>query len=273
MIWIGLLLLAAPVALAEAPRFKFEQGQELKYRIVQETRVVETLIDNKSVEPKEQTFATKHTVVRQWKVAELDAQGNATLQMSILSMKWERTSPNGESELFDSTRPEDLKDGEMGKLIGTVLAVVKLDATGKLLEVKEAKFGTKSRFMADLPFKLVLPDQELKVGLNWERPFTLQLDPPQGTGETHAAIHRYQVQGVADGRATINIATLIKEVPTDTDEYIPLLPMLIEGDVYLDVTNGRYLGSRLNIKKELKNHAGEGTGYHFSSSYVEELQE
>src|SRR5688572_11376325 len=96
-----LFTLAAAVHAAPA-RFKFAKGETLTYTILQTTRATETLIDEKTGKPAETVLQTKHTVVRRWKVTDLDDKGIATLEMSIASMKWEQKLPNGESEVFDS---------------------------------------------------------------------------------------------------------------------------------------------------------------------------
>ena len=128
----SLLLLSAATAAqaADPPRFKFEKGQTLTYTIVQATKAVETIIDEKTSKPVEQQHVTRHTVVRRWKVAEVDASGVATLEMSLVSMRWEEKLPDGETTVFDSTRPDDLNKSELAKLIGPVVAVLRIDPTG-----------------------------------------------------------------------------------------------------------------------------------------------
>ena len=265
-------VLAAISAPAEPARFKFEKGQVLTYTIVQVTKATETIIDEKTTKPVDQEHLTKHNVVRQWKVADVDAAGVATLEMSIISMKWDSKRPDGEVDAFDSTKPDDLNKNEMAKLIGPVVAIVVIDATGKLVEVKESKFGSKSRFAIDLPFKIVLPAQGPKEGQTWDRGFTIKLDPPQGTGETYEATQKYTAQAPVNGYTKIALTTSIKEMPAQASDQIPLLPMLREGDVYFNETNGRYQAARMKLKKELMNHQGEGTKYVFESSYAEDLK-
>ena len=267
-----LICFAIPVRADDAVRFKFEKGQVLTYTVVQSTKSVETTIDEKTSKPETQEHVTKHTVTRKWKVAEIDDKGVATLEMSIAAMKWEQKLPNGENDVFDSAKPDDLNKNEMAKLIGPTLAVVRLDATGKLIEVKESKFGSKSRFESDLPFKIVLPASGPKEGQTWDRTFTIKLDPPQGTGETYEATQKYTAKAPVNGFTTIAVSTTVKEMPAQASDQIPLLPMLMEGDVYFHAQTGRYQAARMKIKKELLNHQGEGTKYVFESTYSEDLK-
>jgi len=265
-------LLVAGSSMAEPARFKFTAGQNLTYTVVQTTKATETLIDEKTSKPVDQENLTKHTVVRRWKVADVDDKGIATLQMTILSLKWERTLPDGKLDAFDSSKPDDLNKTEMAKLIGPVLAVLRVDATGKVVEVKQGGQGSPNRFLIELPFKIVLPESGPKEGQTWDRAFTIKLDPPHGTGETYEATQKYTAKAPVNSFTTIGLSTTIKELPSTVADQIPLLPMMLEGDVYFQESTGKYYAARLKLKKELLNHAGEGTKYVFESVYIEDLK-
>jgi len=260
-------------ARAEQPaRFKFSKGQELTYNVVQTTKASETLIDEKTNKPVETENLTKHTVVRRWKAVDVDQAGVATLQMTILSLKWERKLPDGKMDVFDSTKPDKLNEEEMAKLIGPVLAEIRVDGTGKVVEVKQVRQGAPNRFGIELPFKIMLPESGPKEGQTWERPFTIKLDPPHGTGESYEAVQKYTAKAPVNSFATIGISTSIKEMPAQASDQIPLLPMLLEGDVYFQESTGKYYAARLKMKKELVNHAGDGSKYVFETVYLEDLK-
>lgn len=273
IIAISIITIVSTTAAAEPARFQFKKDDTLTYTIVQSTKAVETTIDEKTKAQVEQEHFTKHTVVRRWKVADVDPKGVATLEMSILSMKWERKLPNGEMDVFDSTKPDPNVKNELGNLIGPVVAVLRLDDAGKVVEVKESKFGPPSRFAIDLPFKIVLPPSGPVQGQTWDRGFTIKLDPPHGTGETYEATQKYTVKAPSNGLLVIGMSTTLKEPPTQAAEQIPLFPMLLEGDVYFHEATGKYSGARLKLKKELTNHAGEGSKYVYESTYAEDLKQ
>jgi len=270
------VLLAAVVlsslsgARADAPRFRFHKGETLAYHLVQTTRITETVPDEKTTKPVETEALTKADLIRHWKVADVDANGVATLEMSIASMRWERKAGKDE-DVFDSSKPDDLNKSEMAKHVGPVLAVLRIDPQGRLVEVKESKVGPAARFAAELPFKLALPDAEPKPGETWDRTYTIQLDPPLGTGEKYAATQRYTCQEPKGGFLTVGLTTSIKDAPTPAAEQIPLLSLMPEGTLFFHAPSGRYYGARLKTEKELKNHQGEGSKYRFVSTYVEDL--
>jgi hypothetical protein len=267
---IALAALGASIARAEPPRFQFHKGETLSYHLVHTTRITDTVPDEKTMAPVAAEAVTTIDLVRQWRVADVDARGIATLEMSIQSMRWVRKAGKDE-DVFDSSKPDDLNKSEMARHVGPTLAVLRIDPQGKLVEVKESKVGPAARFATELPFKITLPDVEPKPGDAWDRTYTIQLDPPLGTGEKYAAAQRYTTQEPKGGFLTIGLGTTIKDLPAQAAEQIPLLPLLAEGTLFFHAQSGRYYGARLKIEKELKNHQGEGSSYKFVSTYVEDL--
>jgi hypothetical protein len=185
-------------------------------------------------------------------------------------MRWERKTDKDE-DVFDSSKPDSLNNKEMAKHVGPVLAVLRIDSQGKLVEVKESKVGPPNRFAVELPFKMTLPEAEPKPGDTWERAYTIQLDPPLGTGEKYPASQKYTCQEPKGGFLTVGLATQIKDLPAQAADQIPLLPMTQEGTLFFHAPAGRYYGARLKTERELKNHQGEGSTYKFVSTYVEDL--
>jgi len=255
---------------ADAPRFRFHKGETLAYHLVHSTKVIETVPDEKTSKPVETESTTKVDLVRKWKVTDVDEKGVATLEMTIAAMRWERKAGKDE-DVFDSSKPDDLNKSEMAKHIGPVLAVLRVDPAGRVVEVKESKVGPAARFATELPFKLVLPDAEPKSGDAWDRTYTIQLDPPLGTGEKYQAVQRYTCQEPKGGFLTVSLSTDVKDAPTQAVEQIPLLPLMPAGTLYFHAESGRYYAARLKIEKELKNHQGDGSSYRFLSTYVEDV--
>jgi hypothetical protein len=141
---------------------------------------------------------------------------------------------------------------------------------GRLVDVKESKIGSAERFAVDLPFKWTLPESAPKPGDSWEWGYTIQLDPPLGTGEKYPATQRYKCQEPTKGLLTATVGTEVKDMPA-AGEQIPLLPMMLEGTLYFHSATGRYYAARLKTEREVKNHQGEGSSYKYASTYVEDL--
>lgn len=267
---VGMAFAAAGNAQSPAGRFHWQTGQILSYAVEQSTTVSETLSGDK--------FETtqKINLVKRWQVLNVDAAGVATLQMSLSALRSETKTPRGDVIAFDSAAPEKSEPKireEMAKYVGVPLAVLRLDTLGRVIEVKESKFGPASRYDSEPPFVVVLTPAGMQPGQAWERNYTITIEPPQGTGEKFEAVQKYDCKSVQNGAATLSMTTVMKSLPKTLTEQEPLLRLQPEGEVVFDLQSGRLHSARLKVNKELKNHQGEGTSYSWQSSYVEQYVE
>lgn len=258
-----LLALSAPAT----AQFRWQRGQTMSYKVEHSTAASDTTKMGQA------ETRTKMNVLKRWQVLEVDAQGIGTLQMTLLALRLETTPPNGTQLVFDSQAP-DKSDKQLaeqlGKYVGQVLFVLRVDPQGRVVEVKECKHGPASRFESEPPFQMVFPLQVPSEGSAWERPYKVTLEPPQGTGEKYDASQRYECKKVAPGGILVNFGTTLKTQPDNVADRLPLLQMQPEGEVVFDTQNGRMHRAVVRINKELAGHQGEGSSYKFQSMYVEE---
>jgi hypothetical protein len=266
--WIAavLLALACPnAAWAQSPmQFRWQKGQILTYRVKHVTAVTEVVSDGK------QQFGSRLDLTKRYRVADVDGKGVATLEYSVIAMRNEQTRPNGEVLLFDSADPDKSTPGlreQLTKYVGTTLAVLRVDAAGQVIEVKQ---GPTERYGAEPPFTLVLPGSAVLIGQVWLRNFELTLDPPLGTGEKYKAQQECRCKKFEGGKVTIALATAFKTMPESVQERMPLLQKEAQGEVVFDTTAGRVADVRLTVDRTLANHQGPGTSYHFVSTYTEQ---
>jgi hypothetical protein len=263
------LLLVFSVAPAQttAWRFRWQAGQVLAYRAEQTMTVTEVSGGN-TVESK-----TKLNLAKRWQVMSIDAKGVATLQLSLTALRLETTTPSKETLVFDSASP-DKSDPEMkqqlSRFVGQPLAVLRLDTQGRVVEVKESRFGPATRFEHELPFTVVLPDVAATAGQVWDRSYKVTLEPPAGTGEKYDALQRCTCKAVAGPTATLGVAVTLKSLPMALADQTPLLQFQPEGEVVIDTQTGILRSVNLKVDRELKGYQGEGSSYHFQSTYVEE---
>jgi hypothetical protein len=253
---------------ADPMRFQFQKEQKLVYQVEQTTIVKETVVDEKAKDPAVQTSQHTLSLRKQWRVLEVEPNGTAKLELSILSMKIESKRGDEAPTIFDSTKPDAENRAELTKMIGQPLAILKLDTRGQIVEVIESKYGSASKFVTDLPFKVVLPDVEKPT---WDRAYQVKMDPPQGTGESYDAVQNYNKKPDANALQVIGMSTTFKNLPEAAIEQIPVLSMIAEGDVFVHAASGKYVGARLKMSKQLKGHQGEGSIYDYQSSYREDI--
>ncbi len=248
-------------------RFHWDKGQAVTYRVEH----ISTATDIAAGQTN--GFSSKLVLTKRWLVKDVETDGIATVEMSMTAMRYEITPPDGKTVVFDSADPEHsdpaLKE-EMSRYVGSVLAVLRIDAIGQVVEVKESKHGPASKFESDLPFKLVLPAAAATEGASWERKYKITLEPPLGTGEKYDAKQTYTCKAIKDGTVTVGFTTTVLNPPQSIADQRPLLPMQTAGDVVFDMTAGIMRSARVQIDKELKNHQGEGSSYRLQSTYTEQ---
>jgi hypothetical protein len=265
---VGLVLAAAATAQAPAWQFRWQPGQVLTYKAEQTIAQEETTSAGK-VEVRDRLSLTKR-----WQVLAVDAAGVATVQLSLAALRRETTTPRGDVLFFDSANPDksdpQLRE-QMKQYVGTPLAVLRLDGKGRVVEVKESRFGPASKFEAELPFRIALPDAAPQVGQAWERAYKVTVDPPQGTGEQYDAVQRCVCKAVNGTTATLAVSAAVKTLPSAAADQAPLLSSQPEGEAIFDLQNGRLQSVSLHVDKELKGHLGEGSSFHFRSTYNEQF--
>src|SRR5262249_50783074 len=136
-------VLAALATAAAAPAqtagpFHWQAGQTLIYRVEQNTQATD-IVRDRQVEAQ-----TRPNPTKRWQVTAVDKAGVATLQLSLLALRHEITTPDGETLLYDSANPDkstpQLRE-QLGRFVGVPLAVLRVDGYGRVAEVKESKFG------------------------------------------------------------------------------------------------------------------------------------
>ncbi len=262
LITLVMTLSANSLAVADGPwRFRWAKGQVLNYKIEHNTTVDEVVKGQKV------NMSSKLLLKKRWEVTDVDANGVATLQFSLTSMRHEQTRPNGDKLFFDSEDPAQSTPGlreQMQKFIGKTLGVLRVDGQGRVIDVKK---GSRAKFLSELPFVVVLSSKEPEVGYKWKRNYQVTLEPPAGTGEQFPASQTYECTSTQDGNGTIVLTTEIAKMPSNVLDRIPLMQRQPHGEVVFDVEAGRLNSARLLIDKQINNHRGENSTYHFVSNF------
>lgn len=264
---LAMLAFGAAASAQSAPwRYHWQTGQVLVYKVEQTTAAKETV-----AESTEET-KTRLNLTKRWQVVNVDSAGVATLQLSLAALRSETIRPGGDVILFDSIKTDNAPElqAAFSKYLGQVLVVLRIDAAGRVVEVKESKHGPASLYEANPPFALVLPGAAVRPGQGWDRNYTITLEPPQGTGEKYQASQRYVCKEATANNAVFELSTTLKTQPDALADRVPLLQFLPEGEIVFDTQSGLVRSVRLTISKELKGHQGEGSSYAFQSAYKEE---
>jgi hypothetical protein len=268
----GAALVTSPARARDEARLLWKSGQVLVYRVEHDIQVSEVVGTEKSASK------SRLSVTKRWQVADVDTSGVATLQLTLLRLRSETTRPDGEVLIFDSADPKPAEGlAQLSRYVGPVLAVLRVDATGKVVEVKESKFGPASRYQSELPFVGMLPTSAaLKSGTTWDRSYEITVEPPQGTGEKYPTVQHYRCTGVAGSLVTVALTTELKSQPEAAGDRVPLAQSLPAGEIVYDVRAGRMHSANLKVDQEVKGfqevkgQPAVESSYHFVSSYSEQ---
>ena len=247
-------------------QFRWQKDQTLNYRVRHVTSVTEIVQGNK-IETSSQL-----DIAKRWRVVEVDAQGGALLEQSIVALRNQQKRPGGDTLLFDSTDPEkstpELRG--MSKFLNTPIAVIRIDGFGQVGEVTQ---GAKNKFDAEPPFVVIVPKAIAAERQAWVRPFTLKLEPPLGNGEKHDFEQKISCAKIAAGKAQLAVTIQLKAPPESAAAQVPLLQKQMQGQVVFDLERGLMLRAELAVDRTVEGHQGNGSSYRFASSYLEEYVE
>lgn len=244
---------------------QFMSGQSIIYRVDQESVATDTMGENTS------SVKNRTRVTKEWKVIEIDSNKVATMEMRLLNLAIETTRPNGEVLTFDSERPAGPLKESLSPLVGPIVAKLKIDSLGRVLQVINSKYGKASRFETEPPFLLVLHGQKVIPGQTWNRSYSTFLEPPSGTGEKVELIQKYLTKSIENDLVVIELETVPAKSFSSPSEEAPLLQMMPKGTLLFDLKRGLVRLANLSIDREIKDISGPGSNYRFQSTYRETL--
>lgn len=254
-------------AAAQTPfKFQFKPGEPLLYRTSHETRV-EVLQDG-------ETVASASTVrqVKRWNVLKVDSLGVATLQLSLDELVLEQTEPSGEVLRFDSTNVDDSHPQLAEKLkqvVAKPVLQVQIDSVGQLKHFKH--LTDREDPLRELPFLVAVPTDRLPAkGVQWQRDFPIQLDPPLGNHETVRGVQRCSVVSAAVDQIVLRVEHALLDSVEDPKRRMALVQFLPKGTVVLDPAIGRMTKAEMRIEETVDDFDGEKGRYAFKSVYTEE---
>ena len=268
---ITLLIGLATVALAAQEttlQYRWTKGDHLKYRMTTQTDVLMSGIPGLG----EMTVATTQVQVQDMVVTSVAADGAATIDLKIESMKIDVVSPMGGSMSYDSASPTPPSDPTvaqaaqvLGAIIGETMTMV-IEPTGAVrsltgatkvkekLEKAMAGSGTADQLglgqlMSDEAVKGALgqslanlPKGAVKPGATWQQ--EVKVPTPMST---IVSTSEYAFKGVEqlEGREVARVATTIKTRAEGTGAMGPMSvkmdPGAGTGEVIFDTKLGRVL--------------------------------
>lgn len=260
----------------DALKYKWNKGDVVHYRSLQDNAGKMTTMVG------EQKTSQQQDVVHRFEVTDVAADGTATLDMSLLSVKITMVQGETPPSTYDSTKPADKQyEGSprlrpmiepMGAMIGEHLTVVidtagnvrKVEGMSKVLEKMVGKMGTPNpnatrnlratfndeamRGNLERYFK-VLPEQAVKAGDEWS---SMYEQPIPGFGGRMKSSSAWKLESVDGGVAKMSSTVKVEGVPPkEGEEQAPAKTTITDGKgdgrVEFDNKAGQLVKSTLNL--------------------------
>jgi hypothetical protein len=255
----------AKAKVAPTYRLAYQQkaGDNVRTRVVH-LATVETKIKGVAQSTKSRTVST-----RLWKIRDVDAAGNITFDHSVERVEmW--NSVEGRQEVhFDSadgTAPP-AEFATVAKTVGKVLATIKIDPHGRILERNNAQAQFNPGIgEVTIPF----PNIPVKAGNTWSIPDELKLPSDDGTVKKIQTRQQYKLEKVEAGVATISLQTQVLTPLNDPKVQSQLVQRLQRGTIKFDVDAGRLIHKQLDIDEEVFGFSGNDSHMQYLARFTEE---
>ena len=156
----------------------------------------------------------------------------------------------------------------MARAVGVPLAVVTIDARGKVLQRKQN--FVKAAVAGQGEITILLPEQAVAVGSSWTSSDFIDVPMPDGTVRRLPARQNFKLESVQTGVATIAMSTQITTPIRDAALEARVLQYEPTGSVRFDIDGGRILSRRLDVNKTVIGFRGEASSIHYIGRSTEE---
>jgi hypothetical protein len=247
-------------------QYRFAPGQVLSYEAKQEMTVESTV----SGTTQRSKFLTESA--RQWKVLDVDGQGNARLALTVQRVQVHATGSDGKQVAFDTDK--DGARSPLASLIGKPLVEIRISPSGQITDIRESQTAEAGQFVAHVRTQIYpLPPSAVAPGTGWQREITLPLPPPIGAGEQVRIRQTFRLEKVSDSVATINLQSAPAEEIKDRVTLQRIAQFLPSGRFELDLSRGFMRLQELTLDQKVTEFAGSDSVMHVTGTYREILKE
>jgi len=251
-----------PPPAKHALRYRFRPGETLKWQMEQRLDVETTISGN--------TLTTEAFTgqVKAWRIKEVAADGSATLENFVEEVDM-RQKLTGRAEVRYNSKTDSkppLGFENVAQSIGVPLSRVTVDAQGKVVK-RERLLG--NRLHSQLT--LLLPDRPVAVGETWTVPGESAVPTADKTIKRIKTLQTCTLLDVAEGVATIRVATQVLTPIRDPAVEIQTVNLEAAGTVRFDIAAGRILAQRMDADKTVFGFSGAASSYHYREQLTEKL--
>ncbi len=241
-------------------RYKFSAGQTIRYGGEHVMRIEATAGDST------QTAKTQTKFLRQWTVQQVDADGTATLVMSIERVQVDASMPDGNRIAFDTDKETDTPASGMVK---RPLVQVRLRPNGQVAELKEAAGGGWSQFISGVKLLFCpFPTVPITAGTAWQRELEVRLP---GSASAKVKLRQtFRLEQLDGSSAVVSVNTEPAE-QVDPPLMAQVAQLLGNGKFLFDVQNGLLKSQNTSVQQVVQGYAGSDSQMQVVGQFSESL--
>jgi hypothetical protein len=245
-------------------RYRFRPGEIVKSKVVQQTKIETTIAGST------QTAEMASISIKAWKVTDVGADGRITFDTMIEAVDMRQQMSGRQEVRYNSqTDPKPPPGYESAAAsVGKLLTTVTIDPTGKLIRrEKKHQIGVDN---LNAQVVVALPQEAIAAGDHWSVPADVAVSFDGGASKTLSVKHRYQLEKVDAGIATISVQTILPPI-SDPKVRAQLIQRMIRGTIRFDIAAGRVLSQHTELDEQVIGFSGSGSNLQYLGRFTEEL--
>ena len=237
-------------------KYKFKSGEVIRSTVLHKATVETTIQGNR------QTAETRTTSVKAWKVSDVKPDGTITFAHMVENIDmWHKMQGRQEmryNSLTDKTPPQGFEDA--AKRVGVPLSIITMDAHGKVINRDEKiDKGTAN----PTPITIPMPAEPVAIGHEWNSPYSITLQTPNGGLKTIDLRQVYNLTSVATGVATISVETQVLTPLSDPGLEAQLIQHMTVGTMKFDIDAGRLISQVTDLDRRVIGFNGPASSMHY----------
>lgn len=256
---------APPAGPRHTLSYKFQPGETVRTKVLQRV-TLETTISGST-----QTAETTSGSVKVWRITQVDPAGPITFEHSVESVDMRQKLTGRETITYNSktdSQPPPAYE-TVAKSIGVPLTVVTIDPSGKILKRVEKRSGAPTE-PQNSQMVIPLPSGPVAVGESWNVPVDITIALEDGVTKLIKTRQHYTLEKVANGVATISVATQVLTPVNNPKIQSQLIQRLTKGTIRFDIDAGRVLSQDIDLDEQVLGFQGPDSSLHFLGRFTED---
>lgn len=241
-------------------RYRFTQGEVFGFELDEKSEILTASGDNRHL------AVNDSSLFKHYRVIETFEDGSARLELVVDRVRMKLTmgppeeigeqTPIEYDTASNATPPKQL--ASLKNTIGRPLAVAKVAADGRLLEMEDRISADGHQNQERNNFLFVLADEPIAVGESWTHSYDVPVRLNPRLSKTFVISQQFKLEAVRNGVARISFTTVIVPRLVDPILRVQFIQKLPRGTIQFDLKRGMIVSQTQKIDETELNVSGQG---------------